>query len=538
MKIQLSIVLTLLLFFCINCKDEDVPKPDADGTGLETSDGNNIDLEEDEGELGLIVDARSVAKRGGRVAGIEVIFEDAAYAKFNKKVVADPFLQGQILKWSRTDLTQEEQVAWRDGIDLSVIVSDEEDQIIARYADNKQIIDGSGRTIVPEPLIGEAPAAFPTFSNSMPFLMQSKLDGRVIATALRPYSDDDEMNSLVMQDFVAGELPDDPRLGAVTQEFFLLPNNDDTYFWHTESDQTGKGMISYLFGRSALGNFGSPRPSNSERDYKFEIIDAGGGFFNIKSLGTDAYLINNGVRPGNLGVNPSSDAAKWRFIASNIDWNFDDLGTKFLAPIIPAASTDIAFEQQVRNCSNSIAEVTVGVNRQQSQTFSTTQEESIQLYSSSSQTWDVRASVTVSGSFYGVETSATVEGGYSNTTENSVTQNTTTIETQESTETFDISTTRTQTIQPFESVIIYDAVQFYDHITVPFVQRLRIRGKDRDTQLSLSGQEIVAQLKAQYFNGVILEEGLNYVDVSLKGRAELDSWLRLRTDALNGTPCN
>ena len=147
--------------------------------------------------------------------------------------------------------------------------------------------------------------------------------------------------------------------------------------------------------------------------------------------------------------------------------------------------------------------------------------------------------MTLSGSFYGVGgVSTTASASFTNTIENSLTKTNTTSNTKEETESFKISRNRTIDVPARTTIVAYDAVQFYDEIKVPFVQTVRIRARNQVNNQQLNGAEIYRQMSSQFFDGIVIAQGANYIDVSLRGVANFNTWLETQSTLEEGTPCN
>lgn len=65
---------------------------------------------------------------------------------------------------------------------------------------------------------------------------------------------------------------------------------------------------------------------------------------------------------------------------------------------------------------------------------------------------------------------------------------------------------------------------------MPFTQVLRIRATDKMTAATLSGPEIATQMLFNFVTGVISDVGTDYVDISIRGNAEIDAVFEATTD--------
>jgi hypothetical protein len=77
-------------------------------------------------------------------------------------------------------------------------------------------------------------------------------------------------------------------------------------------------------------------------------------------------------------------------------------------------------------------------------------------------------------------------------------------------------TARTITVSPGKQVLAYDAVQNYPDITIPFVQRIKLSGRNSDG-VDLTGQELATQTAFGGFTGTITEIGANSIEITVRG---------------------
>ncbi|MEL7160882.1 MAG: hypothetical protein AAFN92_08990, partial [Bacteroidota bacterium] len=334
----------------------------------------------------------------------------------------------------------------------------------------------------------------------------------------------------------------DYEVGKSLQRFRLLPTDVPSVYnllGLIDEREVYVTAFSGPDGRTAISweRFGDTPPRND--NYRFALEARSDGFYYLRSVGTGRLLYDNGDRPSvaAVGQDPTNPLTQWRIVNPDLDWQVEDLGVTLSTPILPRADTEFAFKQRIRNCADATTETVIGVSRTRVQEATVTFEETVALFSSRESSWDVRASLTVGGSFYGVNVSTTAESGYGQTTTNSLTETTTEIESETKRETVQVSAERTITVGPFASIVAYDVVQFYDNVKAHFVQRLRLRATNPDGR-QLSGEEIYAQMPARYLTGVVSRLGDNFVEVTTRGVLELNSWLDTATDVSEGVPCS
>ncbi|MEM6395932.1 MAG: RICIN domain-containing protein [Bacteroidota bacterium] len=521
----LTYVLTICMLLAFGCNDDDMPTPPQE-TGLEVEDDVDIDLEEDPGQVGFTVDARQVqSTTSTEITEIELVFDDPDLSELSVTKEVDPQLIGQTFSWSRADLTEEQLNLLRDGTPIQINVIDEFGVSYAEFTNSTQIVDAAGRLITPTSEFSTLIPDPDNYTDDFEVLIQSTATGRVIQVDGGPADN----NRTRLRDY-------DPS--KIIQRFELVKNGDFGGGYFNIRARVNSGPVWLISEPGNISYAASPtQPDFDDSRFLFQIISTPDGTFNIFSVGSGRLIEDNGDRlrnDRNTGTNPESI---WRIIAHDLTYTVDDLGSVAGIPILPPAETEFAFKQRIRNCANASTTVSIGVDQSRTTTTTTSIEETLSLFSSSSSTWDISSSLTVGGSFYGASVEATVTAGYSNTTESSVTETTTNTLTEEETETIVVSTARTTTVDPFESIVIYDAAQFYDNVRLHFVQCLRVKAQTPGGR-QLSGQELWLQLPPAYFNGTVTEVGSDFVEISLRGVMNLNGWVETETQVTPGEPCS
>src|SRR5690606_36219780 len=97
-----------------------------------------------------------------------------------------------------------------------------------------------------------------------------------------------------------------------------------------------------------------------------------------------------------------------------------------------------------------------------------------------------------------------------------------------------VSFVREVTVHPYSAVSVYDAVQTYKNVQLPYVQKLRVSAVDEG--VALTGEEITSQLIANQFGGVVTETGSDYVLITVRGTIQIANLMEARTDS-TPIPC-
>jgi hypothetical protein len=81
----------------------------------------------------------------------------------------------------------------------------------------------------------------------------------------------------------------------------------------------------------------------------------------------------------------------------------------------------------------------------------------------------------------------------------------------------------------------YDAVQTYPNVVVLYVQKIRVTASLNGKPLT--GDEIVSQLIANQFGGVVTETGDTYVTISVRGKVNIKNLMKSVTETKT-RPCD
>jgi len=510
-----SLVMTLTA-----CSSDDDPTAPGDG-GVDITPGISSEIHVDEGNVGVVIDVRRIFKKGYLPTTAQITF--AAHPRFNAALPVDPFTNLAILDLKNSDLTPEEKTAFAQGVAAGIVVTDANKAVLVSYDDSDLDLDDSN---IPLELTTTAPYIVRPLEieETIPYLMQ--LEGK--PGVLASLSDD----FLEVRDFV----PD-----AFTQQFFFTPvpgGGPDTYYiQHFGYDACGTYLAVNPAGTEFSSNVqlvGNQCTPFERSEFVLEQDDE--GWVRIKVNGSDRYLH---MTQFGLHGTVSGPVERIRIISDSIDWDVQDRGTEYLQPIMPPAKLDFAYSGTLRNCSSATLQETVGRSESRTRMTTASTTESLQLFSSEALTiglkvgFEVTAKVGVdvegigeAGEEVSVSEELTESYGYT-TSETATSANTWSSSTSNTSE---VSRSRTLTVPPFTGLEVYDAVKTVTGVRVPFTQVLRIRASDKDTGAILSGPEIVTQLIFNFVTGVVSTVGADYVDISIRGYAQIDEVFEATTD--------
>lgn len=506
-------------------QDEDPAGEDNGSSEEDNGSGSGVlgipsdELEVDEGSVGLVVDTRSMFKKGYIPATVDVVLE-GAFASYSDSLTVDPDTSLATLEIENEDLTSDEITTLGEGINVTITVRNADGDQLGSYS-GKEPVDDSNRPLSVDTSLGPN---YPetTITPGQPYLLQvvdggSSYDQWIFQAAGGATSEVTE-NMIVSENY---NLIVDAAFSYLVEFYFeeapdgyyikgLNGDEEDTYL-HWESD----GQL------ISSGDATLPSEDFKRDDYVFELLWTDSGLLVISPKGGNPFAASDtGSEVQIVEGTGSGDALSVRIFAANIEWSVEDRGTRYNRPIRPPAKLDFAFNSILRNCSSGRLTETVENSKEVTRSLTTASEESFELYSSTEESISVTSTVEVGGGFKGISASASVSatGSYSYTTAS--TSATTNTWEETNSETNSVTISREVELEPFTAVEVYNAIATYENIRIPFVQTLRVRGK-YDGVAPLSGEEIVFQLLGNLFGGVVSVVGTEYVDVQVRGTAEI-----------------
>jgi hypothetical protein len=477
--------------------------------GPSPSDAPRGEVEAHEGEIGLVLDARDIVRKGYLAATAELKFPE--HSDLDATLPVDPITHFALLRIENASLSEAVRAELAGGVALEVTVRSADASILAQHEADSVILDDSN---VPLILQSDLPAIELPLSldPETPYLLQP--DGK--EGVLSSWCSD----CYRFEDYV----PDSP-----TQQIYFKPVESSTVpnTVTVEHYGYGEGELWYVSesGWIALGGDSVTIPADAPREFVLE--QAGEGWVRIRVAGTDRYLVQqvNELRTS------ASESDRFRLISDAIQWEVVDRGTVYHEPITPPARVDFAYEADIRNCSPGTLTETVG--KAQSRTRSTTTEtsESLQLFSSEELSIAVKVGVEIGANVGVGQVKGSVEATESLTFTTSQTRTTENTFSATIEETSDVSRVRELEVPPFTGIQIHDVVRTIDDVRVPFTQILRVTGRYRRDGTPVSGSEILTQMQFNFVSGLPAEVGASHVDMTLRGQVHIDQLFEATTEA-------
>ncbi len=535
MKSFLLIFTLLFTFIACTVDDQEIPETPEELPGVDIDD----EVESDQGSIGISISTRNLARKGHFAATTDIIVMSET-GDFNKMDIPfDELTNIALLRYEVDSLTEEQYNELSNGVDLTVIVKDDEGNTLLTREYSKT-------SFLPSPQDLEMPdSEFENRYNRIALREQINHFVQVVSSGNsviggpdnshfsnainhpRPieFVPSEELNyetntSALHTAFRFREIPEKSNVFNISRH-----NGDDIHYVYFNSN----GLLSIQTKRNLIINGGN---TNAEEllNYQFLIEKADEGRYTITPIITGIPLSLNNAN--NLFESKEDlDPSYFRIFSIDIDWQVQSLGTSYMQPILPAAETASAFNSTLRNCSSGPLEQKVGQSETISSTSTVEWSESMSVSSKNTTSVSVTVGAEVETKFFGNGGTASVSatGGYEYTKE--VTKTQTQSSSFEETESITVSFERTITVLPGTATQVLDIYQTYEDIRIPFVQRFRIKGNFQENNEPLTGEEVVSQFNFNSFTGVITEVGDDFIEVTVRGNNHINRLVDTRTSA-------
>lgn len=493
------------------------------------------DLETYQGALGIVVDARPVARKGYTPKSAKLTV-DANSGDYSQTVDLDIYsLMGQI-NLEIADLTEEAINELKDGVEVTAELFDESGASILIESLSKLSFQSNP---LPVSVKGNDIEDLDTsiqLNPNTPYYMQGvSADGIPQPWGLRNRRTsnvyDGVFNTFELDFDGNGE---DENLA---QFYFELENSED---FPNRYRIKQKGTGTYLRSRTI---------TDDGTDY--EVIQSGfaensftGGRFNLEKVKDGVYRLQPNDGASNYGFTEGVGLTRGgqgdifiRLIPMNIEWKIENIATEYLNPILSPAQSGFEFNNTLINCGQGELSQETGKSETVTSQTSIGWEETISISSSHSHGGSYELGLSVEASFFGngatYSASAEVNHNYTTTSATDTTNWNEAIGTVETT----LYSNRTVTVLPQSASLVYDAFQTYDNVKVNLVQRLRVKASEFDTGDILSGEQISTQFHFNGFDGVITEVGGDYIEVTVRGVATMEKIIKSSSE-VQDVPAN
>lgn len=551
-KFLSKLLVLAIIMIAMGCsKDESGETiPDGNNNGnIETRDGVTEDeIESDEGEIGISISAREIAKKGYNPSTAEItITATSNDIPKDNTVSIDPFTNIAYLSFENEGLSEEAKEELK-GVDISIVIKSENgdelasttiSQIIFKSSPDEQEIDNENL---------EDQFAKINIRNDIAYYLQIVRDGNSDihgAPTSWHYQDNTIDRPMVIYTLDRLDYSTDPPNGPGAAQYY------STFFFEEVENEPGVYTISvhdgdaiyywYLNSSNRLNvqsvenrrlNGGNTPDTANRGNYKFRIEKVGLGQYIFISLKTgNAIAQTNGGAPNANANTTDNTPLYFRIMAFDIDWDIQTIEYKHLQPILPPAGTAFAYNSTLVNCSSGELSQEIGVEESRTSTSIFGWEESMSVSTSEEYSLSVSMESEISAEFYGVGSSISSSVSETYTASESKTRTSTTSGAFETSETITLSTKRSIIVPSKKATLVADIYQIYENIKIPFVQRFRIKGNYQEDGQALTGEEITTQFVFNQFTGVVTEVGGDYIEVTVRGTNTIDRLIDTKTIA-------
>jgi len=527
-------LITLILIGCSNDDtNDDIPT-----TEIEELSGLDLTtFEIDEGEIGISINARDIARKGYKPTTAEITV-DATTGEYSQTLLFDTFNNIANLSFKNEDLSEEAKNELKNGVSITIRILNENDEELITQAISKISFTSS-------------PSEEMILADTLEDLyakVSIREDVKHFIQIVHNSSDTEIYGAPNSSLFIDTESLDTPIQISKLEELDYTSENTEkytTYRFEAVSDEEDVFTIAVHNGVDIHYLYISPSNSelliqskanlvrnggnNSEvyPNYKFKIEKIDAGLYTIipTLTNTPLTLIENRLNAASTDTQP----VYFRILSFDIDWDIQAIESKFMRPILPPSGTSEAYNSTLRNCSSGKLEQTVG----KSESLETKEilgwEESMSVSTSKDYSISLTVETEVSTKFFGAGGSvkSSVTGSYAfNKTKTQTNTRSGAFETARSTE---ISTQRTQEVPPNTAITVADIYQTYENVRIPYVTRFRIYGTYQEDGKALSGEEITTQFAFNSFTGVITDVQDDYIEVTVRGTNVIDRLIETET---------
>ncbi|MDB4292515.1 hypothetical protein N9954_03855 [Maribacter sp.] len=563
----LKYVCVIGLGFALNvgCSSDDsgglpeVPELPEEGDFIEGDGISEDELETFMGEIGILLDARPYIRKGQPITKLRVTPTDSDY--FEPMVLeVDPFTNYVSFKLDLENLSSEAETALRNGINLEIDLLDENDNELFKEILENTLFTENGSDVE---LRGDGVEDLNTEVHLNPdtpyFLQLVTDDGQIESKALDnalytatgplfPIFDPTCANAFAKYaSYPSRSSETDFSSNNTTQQFYFQKHEDEDEenIYSIISRDTDTYLAIEVLGLLKEVYTSEVRRTNDYKTlgdaYKFQIRKENGTYqlaiykepnplsFITKTRSCDfsQEVSSTTLSTPTIG---SSTGQNFRFATTDVEYEAQSIETWYGQPILPAAENSFKVNSTLTNCTSAVISQDVGVDLTETKTMSVSWQETVGFTAGATLTTEVTVGAKAGVSFFG--NGGEVSGEVSVALELSVEMSKSATNAEErTTETGStIFTKRVVPVNPGKQVLVYDAVQTYPAIRVPFVQRIKITGRNSD-QVALTGEELATQSAFGGFTGTITEIGTNSIEITVRGMTTFDNTAEIQLEA-------
>ena len=536
-----------------SCTKERIVEDDSEG-GVTREDPTetpvSFDAENNEkGQSTLFIDVREFKKNG--VSGEKAVlrFENSELSSHDVTLDINQFLDvAQFLK-ENVDIQNDGLSLFDQGlVEAKIEILDEGNQKIAEK-EFDLLTSGSRLVFNKEDLISPPePNTNFVVEFGIPYFMQSKVTGELLSVPdgtvgsagveTRPSMLSDQ--NVKYQEVVFWPVP-----WAQDEVYIQFLHSSNFTTFASGNDPVTNEEITYLYQSDSTDSFdfenGNPMGCNS----RYLFLKEGAYIKFLETCGFQFYLTAHNnyedhkflmLKDLDYATNP--DQYLFRLVPSDLIYEVEDDGHNFGSFAFSKGNIDVAYAQSILNCSKATLTETVGQSETRESTRELATEESFEVYSEQSSSFGVTAGVSAGFSAFGAEVNASLEVS----TDHSFTSSSTTTNSKffgfSDTVTTEVSREREIEVPPGAKLSVFDAVSTVEAVPIDFVHRYTIKAQSESTGNYVSGRALRSALESSGFGGVVLEEGSNFLKLSLRGTYHVDKLITTKTELMDLGECD
>ncbi|WP_431157787.1 hypothetical protein [Winogradskyella poriferorum] len=534
------ITMCALLFVLLGCSEDDETNPGTgDGEIVELSGITEDELDNYRGDIGISIDVRGLIKKGYNPVKAILDF-DATTGNYDRELAIDPFTNIVQYSLSVEDLSTDAEDELRNGVPLNVSILDENDSEIISESYSILTLEENGNDVHIDGNQLEYNNVELAFKLEMPHFLQTvDANGNYGTNAVEKPAGAVTTSTLLFEDYSEFKA----TWSNHQYYFYKYPNEENVFsIWSKQTNrylQISNEQFTFRQNGSAIHPDGIQNNTLGD-DYKFKIKREDNGLYTIRRYSTNEPLRR---RPNGDGLLywiayplEQYEIQYFRILALDVQWDFQELDTKFLNPILPSVDTSFGFNSTLLNCGNGNLSQEVGIEQEVTTSRTVGWEESISISSREEFGSSVTVGVEAEANFFGGTVTTNAEATASYNFSQEVTSSQSQFEEMGSEETNSYFSLRTVTVPSGSASLVYDAYQTYSNVKVPFVKRFRIFANQMDPANNnayvgnLSGNEIATQFRVTNFRGTITEIGSDYIEVTLRGTTVLDNMVHTQSE--------
>lgn len=537
---KFNFLVFFILLIAFSCEENQV-SPDQEIEEISAT----IQMDEfkvDQGEIGISISARSLARKGYKPVTAVISLEPV---ELTEQIVSfDPYNNLANLNFNNEDLSDEMETALKNGVPVEVVVQDETGKSLATKSfpklsftpspaeqeiENEKLPDLLGSVDIREEVLHYIQIITPN----------NEFFG---APSSESYSESKDMSKpvkVVLKDEF--DYSEDYAENYTAFYFYKVPDQQDVYLIYTIKNNKKHFLLVWPNSTAHLTLTNNAWNENYDLEtvsqfsnWQFKIQKEGLGLFKIVSMYTNNPLVltdNENIRLQAGDHTAPMEAAYFRVLAFDIDWDIQPIEAKFMKPIMPPSVTSSAYNSTLRNCSSGELNQTVG----ETTTLTTTQtigwEESMSISTTEESYVAVTLSYEAETNFFGLKGTASASFTSDYLYSSTETQSSKNWETKSMEKSVQVSVSREIKVPPKTGISVADIYQQYENVRTPFVQRFRISGKFQANGEDLSGQEILTQFAFNSFTGVVNDVQERFIEVTVRGTSVIDRLIETSTES-------